>query len=60
MNDTADENEKNGAIDFRINNDKTTRSKSFEYKTKLIGSTSYNTSRLNAEVVVPLKNLSNF
>ena len=45
---------------YRINNSKTTASKSFEYKTKLIGSKPDNNSRLYAEVVVPLKYLSNF
>ena len=44
----------------RINNNKTTTSKSFEYKTKLIGCTPNNDYRLDAEVVVPLKHLSNF
>ena len=29
-------NEKNGACNYRINNNKTTASKSFEYKTKVI------------------------
>ena len=42
------------------NNNKTATSISFKYKTKIIGSTSDNASRLNAEVVVPLKYLSNF
>ena len=32
----------------------------FEYKTKLIGSTSNDDSRLDAEIVVPLKYLGNF
>ena len=49
MNNAANENENNRAIDFRINNYKTTASKSFEYKTKLIGSTPDNASRLNTE-----------
>ena len=53
-------NENNDANNYRINNNKTATSKSFEYKTKLIGSTLNNNSRLNAEVVVPFKNLSNF
>ena len=53
VNDSANEN--NNANNFRINNNKTTISKSFEYKTKLIGSTPNNDSRLDAEVVVPLK-----
>ena len=35
-------------------------SKSFEYKTKITGKTRMNASRLNAEVVVPLKYLSNY
>ena len=55
VNDSVDENENNCAIDFRINNFKTTTSKYFEYKTKLIVSTPDNTSRLNAEVAVPFK-----
>ena len=43
-----------------MNNNKATTSKSFEYKTKLIGSTPNNDYRSDAEVVVPLKYLSNF
>ena len=43
----------------RINSNKTTRRKSFEYLTKIIGSTQDNDSRLNGEVVFPLKYLSN-
>ena len=60
VNESANEN--NDANSFRINNNKTTTttSKSFEYRTKLIGSTPNNNSRLDAEVVVPLKYLSNF
>ena len=58
VNDSVSEN--NVANNYRINNNKTTTSKSFEYKTKLIGSTPNNNSRLNAEVVVLLKYLSNF
>ena len=41
--------------DDNINNDKATTSISLKYKTKSIGGTSSNNSRLNAEVVVPLK-----
>ena len=40
VNDSANEN--NGANNYRISNNKTTISKSFEYKTKLIGSTPNN------------------
>ena len=43
-----------------VNNNTTTTSKSFKYKTKIIGITPNNENRLNAEVVVPLKYLSNF
>ena len=57
INDDANEN--NDGNNFRINNNKTT-SKSFEYKTKLIGGTPGGGSRLNAEVVVPLIKFSNF
>ena len=56
VNDSANENENN----FRINNNKTITSKSFEYKTKLIGSTPNNNNILDADVAVPLKYLSNF
>ena len=49
----------NNADSYRINN--TTRtSKSFEYKTKLIGSTPVDNNTLDPEVIVPLKYLSNF
>ena len=60
VNDFANENENTEAIDFRINDDRTTTSKCFEYMTKLIGSTPNNGGRLNAEIVVTLKYLSNF
>ena len=53
-------NEKNVTNNYRINNNKTTKGKSFEYKTKIIGKTPANTSRLNIEVVIPLEYLSNF
>ena len=45
---------------YRINNNKTTTSKSFECKKKILGSTPANAKRLDAEVVVPLKYFSNF
>ena len=57
-NEINDDRNINDAGNYRTNNNKTT-SKSFEYKTKIIWSTpDYNT-RLNAELVVPLKYLSN-
>ena len=43
--------------DNQINSNKTTTSKSFEYKTKIIGSTP---NILDKEVVVQLKYVSNF
>ena len=55
MNDCADEN-----VNNRINNNKTITSKSFEFKTKLKGSTPDDNNILDAEVVVPLNYLSNF
>ena len=58
VNDSANEN--NDANNFRINNNKTTRSKCFKYNSKLIGRTPNNDHRLDTEVVVPLKYLSNF
>ena len=42
-----------------VNNNKTTTSKSFEYKTKITGSMPNNDNILDAEVVDPLKNLNN-
>ena len=56
MNDKANEN---NADNHRINN-KTITSKSFEYNTKLIGSTPNGNNTSTTEVVVPLKYLSNF
>ena len=44
----------------RINNDKIMRTKSFEYKAKVIGTTPDDNNILDAEVVVPLNNFSNF
>ena len=44
----------------RINNDKTIRTKSFEYKAKIIGATPDDNNILGAEVVVSLNNFSNF
>ena len=58
VNDSLNEN--NDANNFRTNNNKITTSKSFEYKTKLTGSTPNHDSSLDTEVVVPLKYLSNF
>ena len=58
VNDSANEN--NDASSYRINSNKVTVSKSFYYKTKLIGRTPKNNEcRLNAEVFVPLKYLTN-
>ena len=48
MNDAANENNDNDLI---LNKENSTTGKSYEYKTKIIGST---------EVVAPLKCLSNF
>ena len=54
-----DVNENNSAGNDRINNNKTTTSKSFEYKTEITRKTAI-LDRLNTGVVVPLKYLSNF
>ena len=54
-----DVNENNSAGNDRINNSKTTTSKSFEYKTEITRKTAI-LDRLNTGVVVPLKYLSNF
>ena len=55
-----DTNENNEAGNYRINNNKTTTSNSFEYKTKIIGSTPADNNILNTEFIVSLKYLSNF
>ena len=62
INDAENENnnDNNNNNNNRLNNNKTITSKSFTYKTKIIGSTPDNENRLNEEVVVPLKYLSNF
>ena len=57
ISDDENENDNNGN---KINNNKTKASKSFRYKTAIVGNTSDNASRLNAESVVPLNCLSNF
>ena len=44
----------------RINNNKKMTSKSFKYKTKIIESTPNNNNTLDAEVIAPLRCLSNF
>ena len=49
----------NNANNYRINNNKTVASKSFTYKTKIIGSTPDDDNTLDTEVAVPLKYLSN-
>ena len=56
MNDFAIENNDDGNT---TNNNKTMTSKSFEYKTKIIGKTPNDTT-LDTEVAVPLKYLRNF
>ena len=58
VNDDANENNDTG--NYRINNNKTTASKSFEYKPKLIGSTPADNSKLDAGAVAPLKHLGKF
>ena len=57
MSDAAN---KDNADHYKVNNSKTTRSRSFEYETKIIGSIPANNNRLNSEVVVPIHYLSNF
>ena len=51
INDDANEN----AINNRINNNKKITSKFFEYKTKIMESTSNDNNTLDTKVVVPLK-----
>ena len=51
-------NENNDVGNYRINKNKSSTSKSVEYKTKAIGSTLANSTGLEAEVVVSLKHLT--
>ena len=46
--------------DYRVNNEKMTKSNSSEYQTKIIRSTPTDNNILDTELVVPLKFLSNF
>ena len=55
INDYSNENANNN----RVNNSKAITSKSFQYKSKLIGRTANNNNIFDAEIVVPLKYLSN-
>ena len=57
VNDDANEN---NASRIKINNNEKITGKSFEYNTKLMGSTPDNNNVLDTEVVVSLKYLSNF
>ena len=47
--DINNDTDQNNDYNFRVNIGKTTRRKSFEYKTKIIGSTPENECRLKAE-----------
>ena len=58
INDSANEN--NDADNYRIINNKATTSKSFDLRQKIIGRTPNDNNILEANVVVPLKYLSNF
>ena len=58
INDPA--NEYSDANNNRANNNKTTTSKSFEYKTKIAGRTPNDNNILDAEIIFPLKYLGNF
>ena len=58
INDSANEN--NDGNNYRIINNKTARSKSLEYKTKITGRTPNDNNILDAEVAVLSKYLSNF
>ena len=63
INDSTNENNDEQRIknkEQRIKNNKTTTSKSFEYKTKIIGRIPNDNNILDAEVVVPLKYLNSF
>ena len=57
-NDNNNNNNNNNSSNI-LNNNKTITSKSFKYKIRILGSTPDDGNRLNAEVVLPLKYLSN-
>ena len=57
---TNDDANVNNVARNKINNNKTIKSKPFEYKAKLVGITPNNNNILDAEVVVRLKYFSNF
>ena len=59
VNDDANKIDNNNSTN-KLNNNKIVTSKSFEYKTKLIGSTPNKNNILDAEDIVPLTYLSNF
>ena len=59
VNDDVNKIDNNNSTN-RLNNNKIVTSKSFEYKTKLIGSTPNKNNILDAEDIVPLTYLSNF
>ena len=60
MNDDENENDNNNNKKNRVSNSKTITSKSFKYKTKIIGSTPDKGNRINKKVVVPLKHQIDF
>ena len=55
-----DGNENDNAGNYKINSNKATTSKSFEYNTIITGSTSVDDNILDTEVFVTLKHLSKF
>ena len=55
-----DDESENDANENMVSNNETTATKSFKNETKIIGSTSSNGNRINAAVLVPLKDLSKF
>ena len=57
MNDDTSENNDDN---FRVNNNKEKTSKSFEFKTKIMGNTSADNKKLHREVVVPFVSLQRF
>ena len=56
VNETANEN--NDTNNYKLNNNKTITSKSFEYKKKIIENTPADNNTLDTDVVVPSKYLS--
>ena len=60
MNDAYNKDNNNNSYYYKVNNNKTRTNGFFKYKTKIIGSTPDNDTRLDTKVVAFMKDLSSF